>query len=1119
MLAATLDFFLEDVLRLQIKKALNPNDPQDFIKIVAALTKATKGLAQAAEAKALKQALEALDVDWKSMKADAKAKVVAAAKQALNPTAVVLPKIKEHFEANAIALGKTTKGETVKQFGFSVDVDLTKVEQETLWHVALSHANYVTDEYGKRSDAFGLKAKEIIARGLENGMGRKELAATLKEQLSAQQFNRSEAYWSVVAGAFANRARVYTNLSTYEEAGVETFEIDAVLDERTSDICRLMHGKRFTVSAAKSTFSAGDKGDQDVKVSQPWMSIGRDDEGGQYIYYRNKDGDRKRVANIAESGMGKVGERGTFANEMSARAMGKAGLTTPPFHGNCRTTVNPVLDTGGVVTSAPGNFVQPPEPPPPPFALEVQDPSTLPPLPDAEPTPPPPKVPTGQFGFKFPEGGGISNSAGIVDLTPTKPTDPPVKAYVSPATKKKNALEFLELLHDSGDPEKGVVYAPDWEFVTPKMNKEIDEKAALIAEAIDKADWSKSALKGISNLKVTNNEVDPIKVKQYLDNPKLLKNAQIKVLEMTGEKVGTYWKKNLVVVADPEAMFAHQLLGKDKVNVQIVSLKEFEKLQKEKAKAEALKPKAPAPPPPPPPPAVPPPVVGPPETLENLLHNKTGGPKGSNDGGFYTGKDGKERYVKFYQDEAQAHGEVLANSLYRSLGFNSPNAVTLKDPTGKNVYAVDIMKGQTLGSPGKLTKENAREFMKGFAADVLMGNWDAAGLSIDNAFVLDGGKGVIRIDNGGSFLMRAKAGRKPDNVLGNISEWELFFDAYKNPGYSKVAKMAGYDSPDDFKAEVVKQIDDIVKLRSKYGGWRSYVEQYAPALNAKDKGSIIDMLEKRTDLLQKRAFELSQPPPPKVEGQKPDLPINPRNGKKWRAPSLEDGVKPMKGLKPSDLPSAKGPPQPTCDRTDMKGTMPWGEKREDYQKRGAEIGKRMGPDALKAVKGFSNGTYGEVRASEEKGKPNAASAAIMEGFERVKDKEAITVYRGISLSEHKFGAGGPWKLLQAMIENDGVFRLGNGNTEGTSSSAWHPDTSVSFMGGMSDPTNHKDHTKGDYKVFFHIHQRSGMQIEKISSYGPEETEVLLPRDAQFRIRQVARWKGKERIIMIELEEI
>ncbi len=45
---------------------------------------------------------------------------------------------------------------------------------------------------------------------------------------------------------------------------------------------------------------------------------------------------------------------------------------------------------------------------------------------------------------------------------------------------------------------------------------------------------------------------------------------------------------------------------------------------------------------------------------------------GSNPGGLYRGADGVERYVKQYDDPAQAYSEAAANRIYRELGFEAP---------------------------------------------------------------------------------------------------------------------------------------------------------------------------------------------------------------------------------------------------------------------------------------------------------------------------------------------------------------------------------------------------------------------------------------------------------------
>lgn len=1112
MLADALDYFLVEVMRLPIKKALDPNDPADFNQIVAKLAASTKGLTQPAEGKALKAALDALDVDWKAMSAASKLKVVNAAKAALNPSKLVLPKIEQHFEANAAALGKTTKGSAVKQFGFKLGVDLTQVEQESLWHIALSQSNYVRDEYGVRSTIFGNRAKEIVAEGLRGGLSRKEIANELRTQLSAQQFNRSENYWTLVAGAFANRARTYTNLATYEAAGVEFFEFDAVMDERTSEICRFMHGKRFAVSDAKKLYEKSDTSQQpeDVKTIQPWVS-----ESGGSLWYKDGNGQKQIVANVTTSGSGKVSEAGKYANALSDKALSGRGIMTPPLHGHCRSTINPVLESGGVVTSAPGNVVVgvPASSTPSAPAFQLTPPEDI-----LQPTAKPPTlipIPKEQEALLFGPG-GIKN-APIVELKPVAPAAKPVKAYIPVGTKKKNALAALETYIDASDPSSVLfpMQALSPEQAAPFM--QWDNKAKVIAQILDEAnhdDWKKQK-KAIDSLKVvspTDALVNPDDIKHLINNPKTM--GKVQVLEVTGEKVGSYWKKNYIVVEGHESVFAQKLLGAEKIDVEIINLKEWEKLQKEKAKLAAAGTKA-APLPPPAPFTQPPPIgkplsTKPPIDPANILNEKTGDARGSNDGGFYKGKDGVNRYVKFYNDEAQAHGEVLANSLYKELGFKAPQAVAWKDPvTGKQVYAANVLDGSVLGL--KPSQKDAREFMRGFAADVLMGNWDAAGQTGDNAFKLKDG-GVIRIDNGGSFLMRAKAGRKDPAVLNAIPEWNRFFD-YSNPGYHAMAKAAGYSSAEDpaFKSDLSKGIQDIVAVKKKWGGWQNFVDAHAPSLNTADKQAVIKMLDTRARLLEEKLTAMNAPPKPK-----PPPGVLPSNNYRLKAP---EGKAPAPNLKLDDLPVHK---RDEVIPIPKKGELPWGENHRAYRERTKKkLDDHINADDQKGMSFFTGGSYADIRDLEMKGKIDgpgkfAEAARQIERAFKAGVPEPFTVFRSMTV---------PNDVAEKIIQHDGVYRLGMGNKGATSSSTWHPEVAYNWGGGGETRNSNNKH------VIFIIHQKSGIPIEKISHFGKSdsnisdhsvnEKEVLLPKDAEFKVLKSSKAEtpGGLHHLIIELEEI
>jgi hypothetical protein len=257
------------------------------------------------------------------------------------------------------------------------------------------------------------------------------------------------------------------------------------------------------------------------------------------------------------------------------------------------------------------------------------------------------------------------------------------------------------------------------------------------------------------------------------------------------------------------------------------------------------------PPPPPAPPPLPPPRV--PVQELDVLAKKVAEATGSNPGGVYVGSDGVKRYVKFYEDSAQAAGEHLANSIYRDLGLAGPESVLFVHE-GKLAYASEILpEVKTLGS--KLTPELAKKALDGFAADVLMANWDAAGLVLDNMLVDAKGR-IIRIDNGAAFLTRAQGARKPLELLGRVTEWDTFFSVAKNPGYARLAAEAGITGPAGLAASIKRGVTKIEKLRDASGGWRAYVQARAQGLSIADREQIIGMLEARTTFLRRKVAEL-----------------------------------------------------------------------------------------------------------------------------------------------------------------------------------------------------------------------------------------------------------------------
>lgn len=115
---------------------------------------------------------------------------------------------------------------------------------------------------------------------------------------------KSVPYWRVVANAAASRGYHWGYLKAAQARSFLGYTLVAVMDERTSDICRELNGRSFWVADALAVMEPAVMSDnpEAVKVAMPWL----------------------RAEDI----------KGLDADGLRA-----LGCLVPPFHGNCRTTI------------------------------------------------------------------------------------------------------------------------------------------------------------------------------------------------------------------------------------------------------------------------------------------------------------------------------------------------------------------------------------------------------------------------------------------------------------------------------------------------------------------------------------------------------------------------------------------------------------------------------------------------------------------------------------------------------------------------------------------------------------------------------------------------------------
>lgn len=103
-------------------------------------------------------------------------------------------------------------------------------------------------------------------------------------------------------------------------------------------------------------------------------------------------------------------------------------------------------------------------------------------------------------------------------------------------------------------------------------------------------------------------------------------------------------------------------------------------------------------------------------------------------------QDGRRFVLKRGNSPAHVQEEVLSDELYRALGANVPAAKLYTDKAGKPVKLAEFIEGKSLADAlAKATPEEQAtllaEARKHFVADALLGNYDVAGLSLDNMLV------------------------------------------------------------------------------------------------------------------------------------------------------------------------------------------------------------------------------------------------------------------------------------------------------------------------------------------------------------------------------------------------
>jgi len=302
------------------------SDADGFDRAVVTLAAQLRARISQPETSALRAAVGILDVDWSKTSASQRRALVRQARAAVGGLTAVIPaRVQATLGPAADELVSATRS-NVKAQGISIAADFNAVDRRIAKYLTRANGLFVTDEYGRRLNGFEGRALKLVSEGLEAGLGRDDIATSLSQAAEGLMVGRSGFYWEVVSGSFIGTGRSFSQISAYAEAGIHRYLIEAILDEQTTEVCRLLHGKRFEVKDGLERFDTIDhlSSPQEIKNAKPWVHESTDEDGRKQLYI--KHGEQRRSLRI----------QGQSGSELAS-----LGLSFPPFHALCRTTIIP----------------------------------------------------------------------------------------------------------------------------------------------------------------------------------------------------------------------------------------------------------------------------------------------------------------------------------------------------------------------------------------------------------------------------------------------------------------------------------------------------------------------------------------------------------------------------------------------------------------------------------------------------------------------------------------------------------------------------------------------------------------------------------------------------------
>lgn len=155
---------------------------------------------------------------------------------------------------------------------------------------------------------------------IKNGLSRHDAGLFFQNTLGEAFKGESQQYWELVADAITTRSRSFGSIEAFQKAGIAQYRIDAVIDHRTSEICRYLDGEEIetllpdgTVKTYKLddvTFNTADA----VAVRDAMIAAPNPDAAKEVMPWKSP----------------------AFVLGKDTAQLASSGIMMPPFHGRCR---------------------------------------------------------------------------------------------------------------------------------------------------------------------------------------------------------------------------------------------------------------------------------------------------------------------------------------------------------------------------------------------------------------------------------------------------------------------------------------------------------------------------------------------------------------------------------------------------------------------------------------------------------------------------------------------------------------------------------------------------------------------------------------------------------------